>query len=197
MKEKFEKETLTRKIIKKDAKIFLWYNILNYFLYAVLFSLVVLSWHLLFLFSDISRQMLNISTITAIVIIFAIFSIAIARYFKMILKLRKDRFDIVIDKAYDMRDAYRVRGRSGGAMAILSSKPILPFGIFRGPIDLYFTKYKKYIFPFGMHYNFSEKNKYDYYQMVSSSKIGDEFYLLIINNRIVEIYNTKLFELRE
>ncbi|MBQ8741120.1 MAG: hypothetical protein IJY79_06185 [Clostridia bacterium] len=152
----------------------------------------------MFLFSDIPRQILNISTAIAIVTIFAIFFVAIiVRYFKMILKLKKDRFDIAIDKAYDMRDAYRVRGRTGGGMAILASKPILPFWIFRGTINLYFTKHKKYIFPLDTHYNFSQKNKYDYYQMVSSSKIGDEFYLLIIDNRIVEIYNTKLFELQE
>lgn len=197
MREEIRKEILTREIIKKDTKSFLRYNIANYFLYAVLFSCVVLVWHLVFTFSDISKQKLLISTLIAIVVIVAIFSVAIVRFVKMLCKLKNNRFNIVIDKAYDIRDAYRLRGRTGGGMAILAAKPILPFWIFRGPIDLYFTKHKKYIFPLGTHYNFSNINKFDYYQMVSSSEIGDEFYLLIIDNRIVEIYNTKLFELRD
>ena len=67
--------------------------------------------------------------------------------------------------------------------------------IFDTPNIFYFFKYKKYRIPTGKSYSFSQ-----YYAMNSDgiyrqADVGDEFYVLICDKKVVMVYSKKLFNL--
>lgn len=69
--------------------------------------------------------------------------------------------------------------------------------LFRKPYRLQFTSYGEYLIPEGKNYKWSEKHCMDAKSVYDYSIIGDEFYVVVINNTICYAYNKKLFELEK
>ncbi len=68
--------------------------------------------------------------------------------------------------------------------------------LFDTPNIFYFSKYKKYRIPTGENYSFSQKYRMNSDGIYRQADIGDEFYLVLCNNKIIMIYNRKLFEIK-
>lgn len=72
------------------------------------------------------------------------------------------------------------------------------FGSVWGMPCLCFSKYGKFILGFyDKYYQWSENYPMSSYGIKNTSIPGEEFYLIIINNKIINVYNKKLFELKE
>ena len=193
MKEKFEKEILTLEILKKDVRGILVYNIFANFYFGALFLLLVFAFYNLFLFSDISRQSLNVIFSIIAVIVFAPFLFVVIRYIRMLIMLKKGCYDITTDKVCDKKRNKWFTPR----YRIYSKRQILSFGLFKTDYIFCFEKHKKFYLSSGGHYSFSQNNQIQYYRQFESTEICDEFYLFVIDNKIIEIYSTKVFEFQE
>lgn len=193
MNEENKKEILTRDIIKKDAKSILVYNIFRNTLIYFLLMILPLPFYGVYMISDVSRQKINIIFSLIEIAILLPYVLVIIRYVKSLSLLKKDNFNIVIDKVYDKK-VNRWWAYGGEAP---TTKPFLSYGVFKTGLILCFEKHKKYDISLGNHYNFSKMNQMIHLQQLWSTELCDEFYLLIIDNKIIEIYNTKLFELKD
>ncbi len=193
MREENRKEILTREIIKTDAKGILIHNIFCNLWFGLLFALLVAAFYGLFFLSDIPKLNINIIFSIILVVVIMPFMFMVISCAKMLFMLKKDCFDLTTDKVYDKTVNRWLTPRE----RVHAKKSILSFGIFKTDLILYFNNHKKFHLCSGGHYSFSESNKMQYYQQFNSTEICDEFYMLTIDNKIIEIYNTKFFELQQ
>ena len=192
--EEINREVITRDILKKDAKSILVYSIFRNIFVCLVFMLALLPFYMVYyLFSDVPVLKINIVFSAIELAIGLPFVIVIIRCVKMLWLLKKDCFNIITDKVCDKKTNWWLARSS----EIPTRKPLISWGLFKTGLILCFEKYKKYDVAIGEHYNFSEINKMMYLQQFWSTEICDEFYLFTIDNKIIEIYNTKIFELQE
>lgn len=196
MNEENRKEILTRDIIKKDVKSILIYNVFMMLFYSALF------WFFAFLIYSICMMGSpeDVSLLKADLIFIVTFMVLSIPFFVesiyciiLLVAFKRNSFNITTDKVYDKK-VNKWLARKGSAEP---QKPILSFGVFKTGLTLCFEKHKKYAIATGGHYGFSSVNKMQYTQQFGSTDIGNEFYLAKVDDRIIEIYNTKFFELQQ
>ena len=188
-----EKETLTREIIKKEttkiakntimsdipllvvgfvplaATFWLWVDMCHWldYLFFIFFALPIVLCVYIFIF-DLS-YCLNI-----------------------IKPIKNDKFDIMVKKLVDTSN--------GEAMLreYVRNKAIYNTGFIPNrTLQLNFSEKLKYNVPAGISYSWSIKHAMIPSSVFRSSKVGDEFYIVVINNKVIMAYNTKFFELQQ
>ena len=194
MKEEINREVVTRSILKKDAKSILVYSVFRNIFVCLAFLLALLPFYMVYyLFSNIPILKVNIVFGAIYLAIGLPFIIVIIRCIKMLRLLKKDCFNIVTDKVSDIKTNWWLARKS----EVPARKPFISWGLFKTGLILCFERHKEYNVVIGEHYNFSKINQMMYLQQFWSTEICDEFYLFTIDNKIIEIYNTKFFELKE
>ena len=176
-----EKEIITTENIINDYK--------KIFLATIKKLIILLSFILplsiLFVYlSVISTKELKITfTITGFVflsVLCVIFGLLMVKYknFKFI---TKQNFKIEVGTLAEKNEL------SLGRPCLPSEVKVLTFG-----------KYSEFVLPKGVYYSFSKQFAMREDEIFRSSKIGDEFYLVIDkNNKILMAYNKKFFEFQE
>ena len=192
--EEISREVITRDILKKDAKSILVYSVFRNIFVCLALMLALLPFYMVYYYLS------NVPTIKVNIVFGAIglaigipFVIIIIRCIKMLLLLKKDNFNVVIEKVCNKETNWWLTRKS----EVPTRKPFISWGMFKTGLILCFEKHKKYNIIVGEHYNFSDINQMMYLQQYWSAEIGDKFYLFIVNKRIIEIYNTKHFELKD
>ena len=196
MQEELKKEILTVEIIKKDIKGILIYNVLMMLIFTALFCFFAFLFHSICTMESteyaslLKADLIIIVTFLVLSVPFLLQSIYCTI---LLITFQKGCFSITTDRICDIKINKWLARRSSTE----PQRPILSFGIFKTGFNLFFEKHKKYNIATGGHYGFSLVNKMLHFQQFNSSEIGDEIYLAKVGDRIIEIYNTKLFELQE
>ena len=111
---------------------------------------------------------------------------------KIIRSIKNNEFVITIKKLVDTsNDVVMRRG-------YVRNKAIYNTGFIPNrTLELNFSENIKYKVPAGISYSWSLKHAMIRSSVFRSSNVGDEFYIVIINNnKVVMAYNTKFFELQ-
>ncbi len=217
MKEEKRKEILTRDIIKKELKEVYLYNGLIHLSHLVAYILCFLILYILgenlleeqiANFSKIAVTIISLFNILMIIVFIVIYLTAIygvCKFFGLLILASRNKFDIVVDtltnskKWISANDQVMVEEVSDHKI-----RPIIYLYKKRSVASaaqyyytLCFEKYKHYDLPEGKLYNWSQINSMNDWQIFRSAEIGDEFYAVIVKNKIVYVYNTKHFEFQE
>lgn len=176
-----KKENLTIDIIKKDIKLLCKNNIIYDLFFLSLVAILLLP--ILFI-----NKIEYVTPVFFIVFLFSVlyFGYDIFIHLKIFINMKKGNYTIETDKL--------VQKKQNGAEYYRPFKPSLNL-FFDTPNIFYFYKYKKYRISPGHSYSFSKKYCMNSNGIYRLSNIGDEFYLLVCNRKVVQIYNTNLFEL--
>lgn len=176
-----KKESITLDSIKNNIKMLCKYNVF----YNLLFSVIITGLLSPILFFVREK---GITFVFIIVLLLALFYFGYNLYahIKIFIAINKGNYKIETDKL--------VQKNHISAERYTPFKPNLNL-IADTPNVFYFSKYKKYRIPTGENYSFSQKYCMNSDGIYRLSDIGDEFYLVIINDKIICAYNKKLFEI--
>ncbi len=122
------------------------------------------------------------------VLLFVIF-----KYAKVVAKISNDEIVITKDVLISCEDSYdqsitTVTRPVGNSLLNLFSN--------ESAFSLNFKCYGTFRIPKGTNYQESKMYSMDAKGVYNYSVVGDEFYLVVIDNKILYVYNTKLFELQ-
>lgn len=165
-------------------------------------------------FTEIGATFFKIGTTFFAVLVSAsymFFIYSFYRFIALIISINKNKFDIIVDKLVDKQDdgshRYYPMEYSIDEMQLPDHR--IPY-VFLFPkfamhqlkkayflFKLRFAKYKEYYIPEGKLYRWSNKYRMEHWAVYRWSEIGDEFYLVVANNKVLYAYNTKFFELQE
>lgn len=189
MKEENKKEILTREKIKKEVR----YQSIREVAMAIVLPFLILFLILILKLLDsdlvtsgaISSDKFGLTVIIILLsILFLIFVFVVVKNSNIIFSVQKDKYQIVKDRLINLQS---------GSGNIPSTSVT-----FYRPYRLYFSiKKRKYNIPSGKNYRWSKDFCMYDYNVFNSSTVGDEFYLIIINNKVIYAYNSKFFELQE
>lgn len=182
-----KKQVLTKEKIKNEVR----YQALREIVMGMVIPILILV--LIFILKLLDSDLVTSGAIssdkfglTAIIILlsilFLIFVFVIVKNLNQIFSVQNNKFQIVKDRL--------INSKSG--VGPVPSTTIT----FYQPYKLYFSANKrKYNIPSGKNYKWSKEFCMQDYNVFNSSTIGDEFYLVIINNKtIASVYNTKFFD---
>lgn len=222
MQDENKKETLTRDIIKKELVGIYIHNLLIRSWCIPLF--VFLAWAFAWIISDhialkdnyantgIAILAIQYGIATILLIISAsLIIITFYKFISLIIFVSKDKFDVVIKKLVDKdkggRHKYSVTEYSIDEMELHDHRKPYVFLIPELEIHnsdkayvinkLHFAKCKPYYIPEGKLYRWSNKYSMEHWAVYRWAEIGDEFYLVTAKNKILYVYNTKHFELKD
>ncbi len=214
MKEENRKETLTREIIKKELKeIYVYNSLIQILLFGAFCGTLGLVFFLLTnsidmsKYADIGKKIIIIVGVVA-TIFFAVFAFfllqSICILVSRLIAICKNNFKIVIDKLADKKEERRKGEYSIDEMELPEYRiPIVFYDAIRDYQRTYilnklcFSKYKWFIIPEGKLYRWSDKYRMEHWAVYRWAEIGDEFYLITVNEKLLYVYNTKHFELQE
>ena len=177
-----QKEVLTKSLIEQEIKkLYIWY--IKYYLLASVFVFIgfIVLWNMCDLkhtfMHNIILTILSVMYISVLLLTFTRLILYIYNYFKKDLKL------VIITDTLVKFDRSRV---------------FLSISLWRILKCLCFAKNGKFTlewdrpyYPLSTYYN-----KIDESKIADTSYPGDEFYLVIKNKKILNVYNTKFFELK-
>ena len=187
MKEENRKEKLTLSNIEGDMKNLSIREIISVFVVSLLMILVILVLMVLDSATEgaISSDAFGVVVLT--VLLFALFSLLVFILIKSI-----NRLISIKKKTYIIETDRLINSKSGTGQIVSSNFRTA----FYKPFRLYFSqKNRVFKIPEGINYKWSEKHHMYEYSVFNSSNVGDEFYLVIIKNKIICAYNKKLFEM--
>lgn len=176
-----QKEVLTREKIKYNCKAefyTLFFNAIKLIIFCILVILFTFFWFSSLL--SMPKLAWFLSSIFFLIII--LIPIAVLIQYKQLRLIYNNKFNIVRDKLVSCQEKE------------IYHHPKLR--IFSTPNTLHFKLYGKYLL-FPEKYYKSSKYKMNDDGIVNTALIDDEFYLILVKNKIVYVYNTKLFELQE
>ena len=175
-----QKEVLTREIIKKDYKRLFLSCVLDLIIGTVISLLfIILFFILLYKTLPILAWIINFPFLLCVIIIVPIeLSITCKKYYFIC----NNKFHIAKSVLVNYQEK--------------TTYPTPKLSAYSTPHALYFNTYGKYSIPSKKFYQFS-KTKMSDNGIANTSFVGDEFYLILVKNKIVYVYNTKLFELQE
>lgn len=217
MKEENRKEILTREIIKKELKEVYLYNGLIHLshlvVYILCFVILYILGETLFKehianFSEIASTMISLFNILMIIVLGVIISISIYGVYKflgLLFAVCKDKFDIATDKLINLKKWDHINDRVMTEEVsdhkirpvIYLFKKRIAASAYKYYYTFHFEKHKEYNLPEGKLYHWSQTNSMNDWQIYRSAEIGDEFYTVVINNKIIYVYNNKFFELKD
>lgn len=215
MEEENKKEILTRAIIKKELReVYLYNGLVHLFemLGSILgFVIVYLCGQASFKgqianFTQMAVTLISITTILFALVIFILWHISlygVCKFFGLMILVSNDKFDIVVDKLVDSKKLVS----TGDQVMIeeVSDHKIRPkIYLYKHIVPrpkqyfykLFFEKCKEYDIPEGKLYNWSKTNSMNDWQIFRSAEINDDFYLITRKNKVLYVYNTKHFELK-
>ncbi len=116
----------------------------------------------------------------------------------------KNNFKIVIDKLADKKEERRKGDYSIDEMELPEYRiPVVFNNVIHDYERTYimnklcFSRYKWFDIPEGKLYRWSDKYRMEHWAVYRWAEIGDEFYLVTVKDRVLYVYNTKHFELKE
>ena len=184
--EKFEKDIITvENIIIDFKKQIKESSIAPSIISPILFLLSVWLISCLITTDKLENKIIIWLVLPASLLILRIFTGVLIDNFKGFLTISRGRFIIKTDKLVHKLD--EVVSPPGQVRSVNSR-----------PCTLEFSKFGKFCIYDGTNYHSSKQFKMWYDELFRSSKIGDEFYLVIDDKKkILIVYNTKFFELKE
>lgn len=217
MQEENRKETLTREIIKQELKEVYLYNGLIHLSHLVIYVLCAIVLYILgenslkeqfANFSSIAITIISLFNILMIIVLVVIFSISIygvCKFFGLLIAICKNKFDITTDKLINSKKWEHINDRvMTEEVSDHKMRPVIYLYKKRitGSADEYyytfhFEKHKEYNLPEGKLYHWSQTNSMNDWQIYRSAEIGDEFYLVTVKNKVLYMYSTKHFELKD
>lgn len=218
-----EKEILTKDIIKKELKKVYSHNFrilllcFAFLLFAVLFLMFVqinddggfVEYVKTLSSTRVVMMMVSSVIFALILIIFFVYLLCgICKFFKVLHCINKNKFDLISDKLTDSKKIISTIRLSQVLKEEVNDWRKWPHICVLPKIEaqlsrknyfykLCFEKHKEYFLPLGKLYNWSQLNNMNDWQIFRSANIGDEFYLVIANGKILYVYNTKHFELQQ
>jgi hypothetical protein len=185
--EKFEKDILTIENITIDCKKRIWETVKSSFIIAPI-SLLLLIWTIynLIVATNLDRVFIALipSPITLIILPASIRQLFIS--YKDYRTIIQKSFEVTTDKLVHAID--EIKGTPGSS--VMSSRA--------RPCTLQFKQFGNFVFCDVTFYHSSKQFKMWYDELFRSSKIGDEFYLVVDNkHNILIVYNKKFFELKK
>ncbi len=189
MKEENRKEILTKEIIKKEVR----YQAIREIAMAMVLPVLILFLILILKLLDsdlvtsgaISSDKFGLTVIIVLLsILFLIFIFVVAKNLNKIFSVQNDKYQIVKDRLIN-------------SQSVSGPVPSTSVSFYR-PYRLYFSiKKRKYNIPSGKNYKWSKDFCMYDYNVFNSSTVGDEFYLIIANNKVLYVYNSKFFEIKD
>lgn len=152
----------------------------------------------------------TIAIFIATMFVFVIYSVY--KFIAMIIDSNRNKFDIMTDKLvyseldgshkynpfeYSFAEEMELHTARKPFMYLF---PRLAKDHVRGEYimrKLSFAKYKDFYLPEGKLYHWSQTNSMNDWQIYRSAEMGDEFYLVIVKDKVLYVYNTKHFNLQE
>lgn len=218
-----KKEILTRDIVKKELKKVYSYNLIilllcfAFLLFAVLFLMFAQInddggfVEYMKTLSSTQVMIIKVSTfIFALILInfFVYFLCGICKFFKVLHCINKNKFDLISDKLTDSKkiistirltQVLKEEVNDWRKWPHICVFPKIEAQLLRKNYlyKLCFEKHKEYFLPLGKLYSWSQVNNMNDWQVFRSTEIGDEFYTVVINNKIIYVYNNKFFELKD
>lgn len=223
MDNEIRKGVLTKDIIKKELKDVYSHNALillllfAFLLFAVLFLMFVQindDGGFVEYISSLSSTAAIIATVSIIIftliLIFWFIYLLVGSYkfSKALSYINKNEFDIITDKLTDSRRMISSTRLNEVLIEELPDWRKRPYISVFPKIEaqfsrknyfykLCFEKHKEYYLPLGKLYNWSQINSMNDWQIFRSANIGDEFYLVVANGKVLYAYNTKHFEFKD
>lgn len=220
MKEENRKEILSRNLVMKELTSVFVKNVFLRIGAAFLFTLFVLLYTVLFReegartdeFAQIGVSIFNVLGTVFILVVCACYAYLIYSIYKFalyIFMIRKNKFEIVLDKlVYSERDGGHKINITEYELEYLPDHRI-PYVFLHPKFAMYtnkkahylfrlqFAKHKNFYIPEGKLYRWSDKYRMEHWAVYRWAEIGDEFYLITVNGKVLYVYNTKHFELQE
>ncbi|MBR5222793.1 MAG: hypothetical protein IKV81_01335 [Clostridia bacterium] len=180
-----KKDILTREKIKFDSKKQFLYSVKSLILLPFIFIPLIL--FVLYVYLNLEKDSILLIAIILVTLIQAFLAyicvFGILDSYKKYKTIKKGSFKIVTDKVIDVQEEATYVGS-----AFMAS--------FSRPYALIFSSYGKYAFDGNEYYTWSELYSMSTKSVFNYSGVGDIFYLVIDKNeKIISIYNTRLFEL--
>jgi len=183
--EKFEKDIITVENIMIDCKKQFWESSIAPFIISpILFLLSVWLIFCLINTNKLENKIIIWLVLPVSLLILCIFTGLLIDNFKGFLTISQRSFIIKTDILVHKLDEVK-------------SPPGVTRSVHSRPCTLEFHKFGKFYIYDGTNYHSSKQFKMWYDELFRSSKIGDEFYLVIDDKKnILIVYNTKFFELK-
>ena len=168
------KQTLKKEHIEQDIKREMRYDIISCIIFIPIFILLLYGGILAIqkLGFLIITTLSFVVTLILFIAIIVILITSVNAYVR-----RKEKYTIVIDRLVDARWISRHRNRY-----------FYFFFAVQGKIQIIHTKT---YYPWSKDYNMLG------HSLINSSNIGEDFYLVLVNKKIVSVYNKKMFELSD
>lgn len=222
MQEEIRKEILTREIVKKELKGVYRRNFLVNFILFI--SILAATVFLAFVeFSDKApnstkenllphiASVVNIVLVVLVLIgtIVTVFQgYSLYKFFSLLSTVKKEKFEIVIDKLVDSHkvvSSIKMNKVCYEEITYVYKNPTVhlfpkletELSNKRYLYKLMFEKNKEYFLPTGWLYDWSKLNGMENWRVFRAANIGEEFYVVVANNKPLYVYNTKHFELKE
>ncbi len=220
MYEENRKEILTRDIVTKELTSVYTKNLLIRIGLLIPFALLVILYGWLFHeegarideFAQVGVSLFNIAgTVFILAVCACCFWLlySIYKFASYLFFVKKGKFDIVIDKlVYSEKDGghkfnvteYELEYQPDHRIPYVFLYPQFAMHMNRNAHYLFrlqFAKHKNFYIPEGKLYRWSDKYRMEHWAVYRWTEIGDEFYLITVNGKILYVYNTKHFELQE
>ena len=170
---------LTREIIKRDFRAYIFYGILTSFSMQLIW---ILPYSLVCILATLYDKMLIITLLAFMIFLISLTALYSFLQLRRYWLIRNNKFNIAKDTVVNYEKKLRL-GRAKNYHSI--------------DYYIYFQSHGKYKVTPGKYYSIFKKLKTDWDGIFDTTFIGDEFYLILVKNKIVYVYNTKLFELQE
>ena len=185
MKEENKKEILTIENIKKEVK----YQTTREILMATIIPLLILL--IILIIKLLDSNLVTSGAISSdkagLCFIIVLLSILFIMYLFIVIKNAGLMFNVCTNKYEIIKD--RLVNLKNGVGPVPSTSIT-----FYKPYRLWFSiKKRRYNIPSGKNYKWSKDYCMYDYNVFNSSSIGDEFYLIIVNDSIASAYNEKFF----
>lgn len=187
MKKENKKEALTKEIIKKEIKDICVNSIKSDVFLIILFLLLIVFSSLLYAYHSTVGCLIFCVALLLPLLLRIVFGFVFL--IKILLLTQKEKFNITKEKLNNKQSAEK-RTTPIRDKAFLIKPWVFP----ADPYWLFFPT-GKYGIPIGMNYLWSSSYTMDQLGVFRSSNVGDEFFLVIISNRIILAYNSEFFEL--
>ncbi|MBR6502175.1 MAG: hypothetical protein IKT42_01920 [Clostridia bacterium] len=184
MRDENQKESITVDMIEKDIK--------TLCKYSIIYDLVILGIFMFLLLPIFQFIVISVVITTLIVLLFLfglfVYGCDMLFHLKLFVNMKKKNYNIETDTVVDKKNT--------AGEYYYPFKPKVNALFFDTPNIFYFSKYKKHRIPKGKSYSFSQSYCMNSDGIYRSTNIGDEFYLIVLNKKILQIYNKKFFDIK-
>ena len=220
MREENRKEILTKDDISKELTSIYLKNMFIRIAIAIPAALSTLLYFICFRFegahsedfADVGVSLFNIAGVIfvlAILICFGYLVHSIYKFASFLYCAKKKKFDIVMDKlVYSEKDGghkfyiteYEHENIPDHRIPYVFLYPQLAMHTNKDAHYLFrlqFAKHKNYFLPEGKLYRWSDKYRMEHWAVFRWAEVGDDFYLITFKGKVLYVYNTKHFELKD